>query len=434
MEIAVSEDQYSHYEEVIRLPQFQAILYTKKESRKKTWQCRIKPRNSPAIIKSTKTTSIPDAVAFAMEQYHLVSAAERAGISPRINLTFEKVWESFINAESTKASLSDYRAKTLTKIIEKYYVQYFGSVSIRSITTAAYESYKDWRRGYWTSGPGVAELVINPNKRHSKEPAYSTLQYEHAGFVQIRNWASRRYGITNLPPLSGFARPRFVKKTRGGGIEPIEWMNILKTLRERAYEPKGRDGNPVKLNRAHSHERKVLYYLVHFMGGSMLRPSEAYRLKWRNLRWKDSTENISAQDLLIEVSAEVSKTKVERIAVGTNVVAEKMRQWKSETEFSDKDDFVFPRAGGQRLQSANTSFKKVLAELGITQDSKGVRITLYSCRHRGITAALYREIPILDVAIYAGTSVAHIQNNYYKADMVKKSSAFALQRAFKAKD
>ena len=116
--------------------------------------------------------------------------------------------------------------------------------------------------------------------------------------------------------------------------------------------------------------------------------------------------------------------------MGTNRCAEYMHDWKKLTLHSDQESYVFPRYGGQRLENANRSFKKVLKTVNAEEDHEGLRITLYSCRHFAITSALKRGRPILDVAHFAGTSVHNIEKRYWRVDLVKTASKHALQSYF----
>ena len=328
------DDRFKHYETIVRLPEYQATLYTKHGSIKKVWQCRMKPRRGPAIIKSTKTTSLAAAHDFAKRWYEATKTAEDAGLSPRQDPTFVSVWAHFKKANTEGRSISPERLKTITGIVEKYYVAYFGNKNVRAIGHGQYEGYKLWRLAYWTHGPGVEELLAEPNKRHAKHPSPATLRYEHACFTQIMNWARKTGYIANLPDYDGFKTQKGIQKTRGGGPSQQQWMKIVSRLWERAFAPKKKDGTPQKLNKAHVHERQVLYFLVVFMGGTMLRPSEATRIRWRHLAWKQSTLKEGVEDLLVHVPASVSKTKEKRVAVGTNRVAEYMRQSVSYTHLT----------------------------------------------------------------------------------------------------
>ncbi len=426
----MAKTDWKHYQTIHRLPEYQATLYTKHDSKRKVWQCRTKPRRGPAIIKSTKTTSFAEAVEFARRAFEAIKTAESAGLSPRMDPSFNAVWIHFRNHHIGTQRMSAGRMKTLTGIVEKYFLGFYGDISIREIKSANYESYKQWRREYWITGAGVKQLQANPNIRHAKIPAPSTLNYEHAGFMQVLHWAHKSGYIAGVPPLSGYTHKKGIPKTRGGGISSSQWARLVGELFKRAFNPVDKHGKPVQLNSAHKHERMVLYFIVVFIGGSMVRPSEAYRLRWRNIRWRSSTEKQDVEDLLIQVPAEVAKTKESRIAVGTNRCAEYMRRWFALTQFDSPDDFVFPRNGGQQLASVNQTFKKVCRELEITEDHENVPITFYSCRHFGITSALMRGIPILDVALYGGTSVHHIEKRYYRVDLERRSSVFALQEHF----
>jgi len=428
---------YKHYDVVVRLPEFNAILYTKIGCERKIWQLRIKPRRGRAIIKSTRTSSLASATEFARKASEIIRVSDAFHLKARLDRNLSDVWAAFVKYHRQANRMSAGRLKTLNGIVECYFLEYsqFKNRSIDAITAETYEWYKEYRIRYWTeSNAGLEKLEKNPNLRYSPVPAPSTLNYEHAAFIQIFRWAKQHGYIKDLPPFRAYKHRKGIKKTRGGGIEPNEWAKLVAELYTRAFNPTDEDGRELDLSKSHTHERQVLYFLVVFMGGTMVRPSEAYRLKWRHLRFKQSTLKYGNEDLVIRIPAEVAKTKEERIAVGTNRAAEYMRRWASITPHGDPTDYVFPRYNGERLKDANQSFKKVLAKVNLTHDFDGVKITLYSCRHYSITAALHRKRPILEVSLFAGTSVGHIEKRYYKVDLVKKASEHALQALFDPED
>jgi integrase len=428
---------YVFYGEVIELPEFNARLYTRRSDKKGIWQLRIKPRNAKAIIKSTKTSVRSEAIEVAEDWYARIKASDRAGIDTTLDLTFSSVFQHFLRDE--KATISPNRLAIIEQVIGKYAEPYFGSTPITSISSASYKAFKVWRRKYWIEGPGVREAQQNPSLRYAKDPAPATLDYEHAAFVQILRWARITYALPTLIIPTGYKHRKGIKKTRGGHFSLDEYLILRQHLSERIEKPKDKFGKPFTLNPTHLFQRRRLRHIVHFIVGTMVRPSEAYRLKWRHIRWENDEDYPEREYVLVRVPADISKTKEERITIGTNVCAARLRDWKSQTLHSGEDDFVFPNQAGNMLSDQNKTFKKALSELRppLTHSEDGIRFSLYSCRHYGITCALRRndgEIRLIDVALMAGTSVHHIEKTYYNADIERRAARIAFQERFYADD
>jgi integrase len=113
------------------------------------------------------------------------------------------------------------------------------------------------------------------------------------------------------------------------------------------------------------------------MVGTMMRPSEVLRLRWSDIGWKPNRYNPEDEDLVIEVPAQVSKTKRQRTAIGTCSVAAHMRRWKAISAWNKRTDYIFPRWGGERLQTVNKTFVKKCEKLNILYDRHGVKRTAY---------------------------------------------------------
>lgn len=428
---------YVFYGEVIELPEFNARLYTRRSDKKGIFQLRIKPRNAKAIIKSTKTSVRSEAIEFASDFYNRIRSAERAGISADHDLTFSAVFQHFLRDE--KATITPNRLDLIEQVVGKYALPYFASTPITGISSASYKAFRVWRRNYWIEGPGVQEALNNPSLRYAKEPAPATLDYEHAAFVQILRWARVTYALPNLIIPGGFKHRKGIKKTRGGHFSLDDYLRLREHLSERIEKPKNKFGKPFILNPTHLFQRRRLRHIVHFIVGTMVRPSEAYRLKWRHIEWRNHEAHPDREYILVRIPADVSKTKEERVTVGTNVCAARLRDWKAQTLHSGEDDYLFPNQAGMILSDQNKTFKKALSEMNppLTDSEDGIRFSLYSCRHYGITCALRRnkgKIRLIDVALMAGTSVHHIEKTYYNADIARRAPEIAFQAQFYSDD
>jgi integrase len=412
-----------YYEDTYNLAEYDALLYTNKKSKKKGWSVRIKLRGrSGYLVKSCKTDKLHIAIEFAKKLALRTHDISSAGLDPSRSHRFQDVFEQFLKHHRNHGTLSRHRLDSLTGDYERYFSEYFGSYDVQDITSPIWENFKIWRRSYWKDQSRVDALASQQAGVVKAQPKNATLRICRNNFVQFVKWCYRTGYISREPAITAFKKNPDEVKSRGAPFERHEWAKLASALRQDAFE----DDSP-NLQSTHLHQRRVIYYSSLFMVGTMMRPSEVFRLKWEDIGWKANRFNVEDEDLVIEVPASVSKTKKHRTAIGTCSVAAHMRSWKEISGWSKRSDYIFPKWGGERLQTINKSFVKKCEELGILYSSRGIKRTVYSCRHTGITFALGREISEIDVALLAGTSLTYIQNNYYSKNVKHRSSDFATQ-------
>ena len=412
-----------YYEDTYNLAEYDALLYTNKKSKKKNWSVRIKLRGRNGyVVKSCKTDKLHIAIEFAKSLATRTHEITKVGLDPSRSHRFVDVYQEFLKQHRREGTMSRHRLESHTGDFERYFSDFFGSYDVQDITSPLWESFKSWRRSYWSDKSRVEALEDNLAGVVKKTPKNATLRICRNNFVQFIKWCVRWRYITFEPVIEPFQKNPNEIKSRGAPFERWEWSKLASSLRVDAFE----DPNP-NLRSTHLHQRRVIYFSSLFMVGTMMRPSEVLRIKWADLSWKKNRYNPEDEDLVIEVPAEVSKTKRHRVAIGTCSVAAHMRHWKKISGWTSRDDYIFPKWGGERLQTTNKSFVKKCEELGILYSRDGVKRTAYSCRHTGITFALGRKISEIDVANLAGTSLTYIQNNYYSKDHKIRSSDFATQ-------
>lgn len=412
-----------YYEDTYPMPEYDAVLYTNKKTAKKTWSVRIKLQGRNGyVVKSCKTTKLHIAVEFAKKLAKRTHEASSAGLDPKRSYKFCDVFEEYLAFNHRNKTLSHYRYKSISGDYERYFKEFFAEYEVQEIRSAIWENYKMWRRDYWKSASRIAAAGNRARSIVKANPSNSTLRQNRGNFYQFLRWCAERDYIASVPIISPFKKVQGQVKKRGVAFERWEWAKLISAFREDAFE----EGNP-NLSAAHYHQRRVIYYASLFMCGTMLRPSEVFRIKWADISWKDNRYDPDDEDLVIKVSEHVSKTKKHRTAIGTCSVARHMRAWRELSGWTDRDDYVFCMWGGERQGTINKSFVNKCRELNILFNPHGVKRTTYSCRHTGITFALNRKISEIDVSMLAGTSLVYIRNNYYSKNMEKRSSDFATQ-------
>jgi len=107
-----------------------------------------------------KTLGTPyeqEALQRAYEIWHEQSFRAKQGLSLDSH-SFSSVAEEFIEkivAEAERDERSKYHPIYWPPIIRRFPVGYFGERGIETITSADLERYIEWRKTYWTTGPGI---------------------------------------------------------------------------------------------------------------------------------------------------------------------------------------------------------------------------------------------------------------------------------------
>ena len=414
-----------YYDDVYEMPEYDALLYTNKKNKSRRWSVRIKLQGRNGyIVKSCKTTKLHLAQEFAKKLHKTITDASGAGLDPRRSYKFCDVFEEFLGFHQRNGTLSKYRYQSLAGDYGRYFEPFFRNYEVQEITSPLWERFKIWRREFWTE-ERLAAATPSVRAIAAVNPTSATLRVCANNFGQFIKWCARQGYISHAPVIAGFQSNKQELKKRGAAFERTEWARLISSFKDDAFE----EGNP-NLTAAHFHQRRVIYYISMFMCGTMMRPSEAFRIKWRDIRWKPNKHNPNNEDLVIDIPAQVTKTKKHRTSIGTCSLANHMRDWRQLTKWGERNDFVFPAWGGGRQSTMNKSFVKRLTELNMVYSHEGIKRTAYSCRHTGICFALDRKISEIDVSLLAGTSLVYIRNNYYSKNMERRSSDFATQFSY----
>ncbi|WP_159946353.1 hypothetical protein [Rhizobium sp. 18065] len=139
---------------------------------------------------------------------------------------FEQVAEEFIKlviAESERDDRSEYHPRDWPSVVRRYLVCFFGNKPIDTIREPDIERYVEWRRTYWTTGPG-------------KEIQY--IHYERGGKILRR---SAKHEIPSISRQRGeltIVRALFKQALKWGYCHgnslPRSSMNGLQRLNTRA--------------------------------------------------------------------------------------------------------------------------------------------------------------------------------------------------------
>jgi integrase len=173
-------------------------------------------------------------------------------------------------------------------------------------------------------------------------------------------------------------------------------------------------------------ERFTRQLVRHFFligANTMMRFGELYQLTWGNV------ETYSAEEqrlVTINVLAETSKVRQSRvIKVRGGKHFDRLRSLSKHTKHSD---WVFTAHNGERVtRDALYYHYAQLMKLADITDWKERNLTYYSTRHYGITKRLQSNANPLTLSKVCGTSLKHLTETYYHADLSEQERAALLR-------
>ncbi len=278
------------------------------DGRRSTWVCRLllpkgeRSSGWPYLTRSLQTTdaTVARERAFAWRrQQDAMEAAQRTALIP----TFQSVseaWLEHIETERTLALELGEKALGIDQFrryrtsVRRYLQPFFGALPINGISKKKTDGYGEWRRSFYTRGPGKEESEIAYRRgdktvarptRKTTQPARSTVVKDAEVFNKIIVYAISVHDDLEWlgkPSLEGVAvgsrpparRPRF---------EHDHVRAVLKFAQQRAFTDK------LKKRPGHAYARQILLSLVRFLWCTGARTSEALVLRIGDIKVANAT-------------------------------------------------------------------------------------------------------------------------------------------------
>lgn len=384
--------------------------------------------------KTLGTADEDQALQRAYEIWHEQSFRNKQGLSLDSH-PFVEVAEEFIEkivAEAERDERSKYHPIYWPPIIRRFPVGYFSDRPIETITTADIERYLEWRKTYWTTGPGLqvrtirceredGRVFIRPAPR--RVAALSTIKGEmviiREMFDQAAKWGYCKPVI--IPAVKARKKP----DTRRPGFSPEEFERLLNKSLERISEPqqsvkliKAKDGRvwtqSTLTDRVRS-DRIRLHAYIEFMANSGLRPTEAKNLKWGNILRYRETKDLPQfkQDARLQVHGKGKHGDAVPLHGAIQALHMLWNVFVSEVgREPTNDDPVFADAQGNAIISFKRGMSALLKAADLERDHRGVRRTAYSLRHYYISSMLAQNVSVHHIARNTRTSIAMIDKHY----------------------
>jgi len=268
-------------------------------------------------------------------------------------------------------------------------VPFFGDMGLSEITPGQVQEYRIHRH---------EEAV----KEHGKPPARSTMHQEIVVLRQTLKAAIRHRWLDRLPDLSEPYRASG-KISHRAWFSPEEYKKLYEATRRRAHHPK---------NPRYKWESEQLHDYVLFMANTGLRPDEAARLEYRDVK---IVEDEGSHETILEIEVR-GKRGVGYCKSTSGAV--KPFQRLVERNKPQPTDIIFPKTHRQL-------FNTILDEEGLKKDREGQPRTAYSLRHTYICLRLMEGADIYQIAKNCRTSVEMIEK-YYASHLKNTLDAAAI--------
>jgi integrase len=354
---------------------------------------------------STKEESLSHAKEIA-EDWYLVLRGKVRGGELTSGPTFRKAAEQFLAEYETitQGQRSPDWVKAYEMMLRVYLVPYFGKMALSEISAGKVQEYRIHRR----------QLGID---KRGKPPSRTSMHHETVAIRQVLKTALRHGWLSALPDLSQPYKTSG-KITHRAWFSPEEYQQLYEATRRRARTP---------LNNRHKWACEQLHDYVLFMANTGLRPDEAARLQFRDVKivkdhgsketileievrgkrgvgWCKSTTSavLPFERLRDRLRPEVLPESDEDKSAPEPVSTKKTKPRLVKVQPTDR---LFPSKPRELLNT-------ILGELKLKLDRDGNVRTSYSLRHTYICFRLMEGADIYQIAKNCRTSVEMIEKFY----------------------
>lgn len=364
--------------------------------------------------KSTKKKDKSEALVVARNRKLEVMARHQQGLKARrVKKMFDFI-DDFLKEESKRIApfnkkgfitAETFRIKSHhLSLLKKFY--HNKSIKLEDLDYAKLYQYPIWRSqidDIWNPTP--------PKTNHTILGELTTIK----GYFE---YLHRLGYISRIPEFQKIHRES-LRNNRRDYLNARQYQQTLNTVRSWSQSK--------NLTPSQEYNRKVIYQCILIMSNACLRIGEL-----RKLRWVDLEENLNLSDEhkkvghLIRIRAETTKTGEPRtVSTPTTKSFEALRDIagipKHRGSFPNippdrKDNYVISKFGKPHEPLGQGTWDRLwkeIKELCAERYWNGKNISWYSFRHTGISFAVSRGVPILQLARNCGTGIRYIEDVYY---------------------
>ena len=379
-------------------------LHVYKRENSSFWQCSAYLAGKNRRM-TTKEESLSHAKEIA-EDWYLELRGKARGGELTSGPTFKKAAEQFLQEYEiiTQGQRSPLWVKTYGWMLRVYLLPYFGKMALSEITAGKVQEYRIHRR----------QLAM---EKRGKPPSRTSMHHETVAIRQVLKTAMRHGWLSALPDLSQPYKTSG-KVTHRAWFSPEEYKSLFEATRRRAQTP---------LNNRHRWACEQLHDYVLFMSNTGLRPDEAGRLEFRDVK---IVKDLGSKETILEI--EVRGKRGIGWCKSTASAVQPFIRLQSRLRLEVLPDSDEDEAASRDAASANGKPRKVkpgptdrlfpmkqrgllnaiLEELKLKRDRDGNLRTAYSLRHTYICFRLMEGADIYQIAKNCRTSVEMIEKFY----------------------
>lgn len=379
------------------------------------WWVRFSIKGQGQIRKSLDTTDQSEAHQRARKAFYEASYRAENGLTATV-VKFATVAEEFIakiEREVKRGERNVAQGQKAPAIIRRYFVGYFGDRPVDGITDRDVSAYIEWRKDYWTTGPGK-DIAFIPYMRAGRQirrpvskrdvPSLSRQRNESVLLRQLLRFAAKQgyikqaampeIEVTKAPDVP---RPSFTAN-EFGKLTETSLARISETSNDRVRR-----------------DRAILHAYMMIAAFTGCRPTEMKGLNWGDvLGYRDGREKPFAErDIRVRVRG---KGKFRTFIPLEAALPSFDLLWTFAKNALGREpidsDPVFVTTQGKRLDSVKRSLSELLSACDLLTDHRGVRRTSYSFRHFYISQQLMAGVDIFILAQNTGTSSDMIHRFY----------------------
>jgi integrase len=382
--------------------------------------------------KSTKEESLSHAKDIAEDWYLELRGKSRAG-ALKTGKTFREAAKHFL-AEYlilVAPERNPHYMRDCEMRLKAHLLPFFGDKVLAEITPGLVQQYRVHRMTARRPRPIKRELKPGEAIPLYPVPSRSTLHQEIVALRQVLKAANRQGWLEFVPDLSPPYKASG-KITHRAWFSPEEYQQLYEATRRRAQKP---------LNNRHRWACEQMHDYVLFMANTGLRPDEAARLEFRDIK---IVKDPGSKETILEIEVR-GKRGVGWCKSTTRAVLpfERLRdreRLESGAEDRNPADAARPpsveaKKEARKVKPGPTEkifpssqrelFNALLRELNLKHDRDGNLRTTYSLRHTYICFRLMEGADIYQIAKNCRTSVEMIEK-YYAAHIKTMLDAAAI--------
>ncbi len=399
-----------------------------------------------------KTPDIIEATRRAEREYQRAVWSAEEGILPG-KTSFDKVARQYLARAETAAGTN---ASKLSKVaadravLERYMIPFFGKSTITSINAPKMHDYLDWRRTYWTAGPGSQETHIVYERKGKK--LYRPARHIEATLSTLRREAVTMRAVFKHAVRLGYVKPSEIptvelnreQRNKRPSFTEAEIEKLLAVAEQRIIESLGSQQrrnaklapsmwtDPTAFENRVRYERMVLYCFINIALGTGMRPTELFNLDWGHIVGFREERDKPLAVQRIRILAYGKGRKPQQLVPNVDAFQSFCNLWDTFVTMHKRepgmDDAVFVNAAGERAQSFKKSLNALLEAAGLKEDVFGRARSAYSFRHTYATRQLRKGTDVYTLAINMRTSVKMIE--MYYSDVIPDDFAKQLEGSF----